>query len=563
MVTLTLSQGVIIWRCGPGRDERSRMLYHHALARALRDIGTDVVFGVLGDANLFAIDAYERELGGRYVSFAHEGGAVLAAGGYTSTSGRLGVVTVTHGPALTNTVTALVDAARDRTPLLLLAGDTDPGDQENLQNIDQHSIVAPTGAGWEQARRPESVVEDVQRAARRAVAERRPVVLNVPVTFQWTEIPEGGGVTMVTLAEPPSAAPPADALEDALGILASARRPIVLAGRGAAHARAELEALATAIGAPVSTTLRGKGLFTGNSHDLGIFGTLSHDVALETIGKADAVIAFGAGLTQWTTDKGALLEGRRVVRVDHDPTAIAGRPGVDAAVLGDAAAVATAMLTALTDAGVKPGGFASAALESALKEQAAVRRQAPPTDHVDLVQALRTIEDEFPAERTLVVDDGRFIISTFRELSAPDPTAYVHTCSFASIGLAVASAVGAQIGAPHRPALVVCGDGGFMSAGLNELSAAVRHGVDMVVVVVNDGAYGAEHMQFRARGMDPAISTFDWPPFAPLAEAMGATGIEVNDHADLDRALRRIVDRDRPVLIDLRVDPDAVPTPGY
>ncbi|MGQ2912183.1 thiamine pyrophosphate-binding protein [Aeromicrobium sp.] len=540
------------------------MYYHQALARALHDIGTDVVFGVLGDANLFAIDAYRRDLGGRYLSFAHEGSAVLAAGGYTATSGRLGVATVTHGPALTNTVTALVDAVRGRTPLLLVAGDTDPADQENLQNVDQHAVVLPTGAGWEQARSPLTVAKDVERAARRAVAERRPVVLNVPVTFQWVEVPDHERARPVGLHDHPAPTPADEALDEALGILASARRPVVLGGRGAAGARAELEQLAAALGAPVATTLRGKGLFGGHPHDLGIFGTLSHDVALDTIGKADCVVVFGAALTPWTTDKGSLLEGRRVVHVDLDPASLAVRAGTDAAVVGDAGATARAMTAALRSAGVEPTGFASVSLESALKDRLATRRDAPPpSSGIDLELALRTIDDELPQDRTLVIDDGRFIITSFRELSAADPRAYVHTCSFASIGLAVASAVGAQVGAPHRPALVVCGDGGFMSAGINELSAAVRHGTDLVVVVVNDRAYGAEHMQFRARDMDPAISTFDWPDLAPVATALGATGVQVDDHAGLHRALQVVAERDRPVLIDLRVDPDAVPTPGY
>ncbi|NKY57317.1 thiamine pyrophosphate-binding protein [Nocardia flavorosea] len=540
------------------------MLYHHALARALWESGTNTVFGVLGDANLFAIDSFRREFGGRFVSMSHEGGAVLAAAGYSATSPGLGVATVTHGPALTNTVTALVDAARSRTPLLLIAGDTDPADQENLQNIDQHAVVAPTGAGWEPARRPETVAEDLERAARRALAERRPVVLDIPVGFQWADLatpPRSLGA--LTDYRPAATGVPIESIDAAAGLLAAARRPIVLAGRGALGARAELEHLAAVLGAPVATTLRGKGLFRGNPHDIGIFGTLSHDVALEVIQRADTVIAFGAGLTAWTTDKGALLENRRVVRVDTDPANLAFRPAVDVSVWGDAATVARALTAALGETGTAPTGFASAELGQALRDRAARQRQTPPVTGIDLVCALRTIDDEFDRERTLVIDDGRFIITGFRELSAPDPAAYVHTCSFASIGLAVASAVGAQIGRPQRPVLVVCGDGGFMSAGINELSTAVRHGVDMVVVVVNDNAYGAEYMQFRTRSMDPAISTFDWPSFAAIAEAVGAIGIEVVDHRGLDHALRMVAERDRPVLIDLRVDPDNVPTPGY
>ncbi|PUA82633.1 thiamine pyrophosphate-binding protein [Nocardioides currus] len=549
------------------------MHYHQALAHALRGAGTEVVFGVLGDANLFAMDSFVRETGGRYVSFAHEGGAVLAAGGFTSASaGRLGVATVTHGPALTNCVTALVDAARSRTPLLLLAGDTATGDRDNLQNIDQAAVVSPTGALFERARTAQSVVEDVQRAVRLAWSERRPVVLDVPVELQWQEVDlPSSAFDLRTVTARPLAVPETASLEDALGILASARRPIVLGGRGAADARAELTELAAQLGAPVATTLRGKGLFAGHPVDLGIFGTLSHDLASETIARADVVVAFGAGLNAWTTSKGELVAGKRVVHVDHDPSTLVTGIGATVSLLGDAAMTARALLDGLREAEVEPTSFADATLEAALEERQAALVVTPdslPTtaDGLDVELLWRQIDQALPADRTLVVDDGRFIITAYRELGVAQPAAYVHTCSFASIGLAVATAVGAHAAAPQRPILVVCGDGGFMSAGLTEVSTLVRAGVPALLVVLNDGAYGAEHMQFRARGMDPTISTFDWPDLAPVAEALGARGFTVRTHADLAAALAEVVVDGAvtgPVLLDVKVDPDRVPTPGY
>ena len=161
------------------------MLFHEATARALSDHGVTTVFGVLGDANLYAMDAFQRHAGGTFVSMANEAAAVLSANGYARTSGRLGVATVTHGPALTNTVTALVESVRDRTPVLLIAGDTAVADRENFQNISQRDVVMPTGAGFEQVRTPHTVAEDLTTAIRRALLERRPVVLNMPVDFQW------------------------------------------------------------------------------------------------------------------------------------------------------------------------------------------------------------------------------------------------------------------------------------------------------------------------------------------------------------------------------------------
>ena len=142
----------------------------------------------------------------------------------------------------------------------------------------------------------------------------------------------------------------------------------------------------------------------------------------------------------------------------------------------------------------------------------------------------------------------------------PEPTAYVHTVNFGSIGLGMGNAVGAAFGAPGRPVLLVTGDGGFMLGGLAEFTSAVRHGVDLVVVVLNDGAYGAEHIQLRNKDMDPSIATFQWPDLGPVATALGGLGLTVRNLAELDDALAAIERRDRPVLIDVKLDPDAVPS---
>jgi thiamine pyrophosphate-dependent acetolactate synthase large subunit-like protein len=540
------------------------MLFHEAVARGLADHGVDTVFGVIGDANLYLMDGFQRHAGGSYRSCANEAGAVLAANGYARTSGRLGVATVTHGPALTNTLTALVESVRDRTPLLLVAGDTAVTDQENFQNIAQRDVVLPTGAGFEQVRAPETALDDLARAVGRALLERRPVVLNVPVEFQWAEV-EHRRVEPACTA-PQSVAPDPAALDAAVGIVATARRPVVLAGRGAAspQARTALLRLAERIGAPVATTLRAKDLFRGERFDLGICGTLAHEVALQTLTDADCVVAFGAGLNKWTTAEGSLLAGKRLVHVDVERASINRHAVADAPVVGDAVAVADEIVDWLDQAQAKPTGFASQALADRLAERAYEHFTDTSGDGaVDLRTAMDRIDRSFPADRTLVLDGGRFIFSAFTRLHCPEPSAYVHTVNFGSIGLGMGNAIGAAFGAHGRPVLLVTGDGGFMLGGLAEFGTAVRHGVDLVVAVFNDRAYGAEHIQFRDRNMDPAISTFDWPDLAPVADALGGRGYTVRTPADLDAALATLTDRDRPVLLDIRIDPDRVPMPGH
>jgi acetolactate synthase-1/2/3 large subunit len=538
------------------------MIFHEAIARALSDHGVSTVFGVLGDANLYAMDAFQRQLEGTFVSMSNEAGAVLAANGYARTSGRVGAATVTHGPALTNTVTALVESVKDRTPVLLVAGDTAVVDRENFQNISQRDVVVPTGAGFEHVRAPRTVAEDVAMAIRRAVLERRPVVLNVPVNFQWEQV-EYSPVPQRWLASQAVLPDPA-VMDRAVGVVASAKRPIVLAGQGAAtpKARTALLRLAGRIGAPVATTLRARDLFRGEPYDLGICGTLSDEVALDTIMRSDCVIAFGASLNTWTTAEGSALDGKKLVQVDIDRAALAQHSRVHVGVVGDATTVADGLVSWLDEAEVKPTGFASPELAERLAARSGHDFKDRSTEAtVDIRTALTRLESAFPKERTLVLDGGRFIHHALRLLHVPEPRAYVHTVNFGSIGLGMGNAVGAAFGAPGRPVLLVTGDGGFMLGGLAEFSSAVRHGLDLVVLVLNDGAYGAEHIQLRGKGMDPKISTFEWPDFGPVATALGGQGYTVRDLTELNEALAAIEHRDRPVLIDVKLDPDAVEKP--
>ena len=164
------------------------MLGHDAVAQALVDHGVDTVFGVLGDGNLFIGENLQRQHGVNLVGATHEANAVCMAEGWAKATGRLGVATVTHGPGLTNTITALVEGVKNETPMLLVAGDTPIENEQHLQNLDQHALVVATGAGFQPVRNVETIAEDISTAVRRAHAERRPVVVNVPLNIEWEEV---------------------------------------------------------------------------------------------------------------------------------------------------------------------------------------------------------------------------------------------------------------------------------------------------------------------------------------------------------------------------------------
>ena len=530
---------------------------YQSIARAVQDHGVETMFGLMGDANLFMVDHYVRACGGTFVPAAHEGSSVLMALAWSHVSGRIGVATVTHGPALTNCVTALTEGARGHIPMVLLAGDTPVMNPANLQNIDQRETVKVTGAGFEQMRAPETATRDIAHAFYRARVEKRPIVLNMPADFMWQEVAHEKVVFPAFHA--PAYVPEGDDLDQAIGMIASAKRPIILAGGGATDARDKLIRLADRMEAPLATTLKAKGLFNDHPYNMDIFGTLSTPAAYEVIDKADCVVCFGASLHHFTTDKGKLMQGKRVVQINDTVTEVSKNYHPDAALVADAGLTADNILWWLDEAGIAPTAFTRELDMEALTAHPPGQPDKAAPGTVNYVHALDRLEEALPKDRILTTDGGRFMTEVWCRISAPDPRSFIVTANFGSIGLGLQEAIGASLAAPDRPVVLFTGDGGFMMGGINEFNTAVRLRQDLIVIVANDSAYGAEHIQFLDRKMDPGLSQFDWPSFAEAANALGGRGVAVDSTESLEVAIAAIESRDAPLLIELRLDPHEVP----
>jgi len=534
----------------------SQIFVYQSIARAAKDHGTMQMFGLMGDANLFMADSFVRECNGNFIPAAHEGSTILMAAAYAHVSGKTGVATVTHGPALTNCVTALTEASRGHTPMVIFAGDTPVDNPRHLQSIDQRELVKVTGAGFIQLRSPATVTEDVAQAFYRARVERRPIVLNMPADFMWQK--SDYAIKILDVFTKTGGAAEGDTLDNAIGMIASARHPLILAGGGAIHARDALIRLADRLEAPLATTLRAKGLFNDHPYNIDIFGTLSTPAAYDLIAQSDCIICFGTSLHDFTTDRGKLMKDKRVIQIDVEPTAIGGGLHPDVALVADAYLTAKTILYWLDEAEVPESGF-TRELDTATLTAHATGSGKTSGDFVNYVDTLTRLEDALPKDRVLVSDGGRFMTEVWCRISVPNPRSFVGTVNFGSIGLGLQTAVGAAIAAPDQPVVLFSGDGGFMMGGINEFNTAVRLGLDLIVIIANDSAYGAEHIQFVDRNMDPSLTEFAWPSFAQIAKSLGGEGHEVRSNEQLDEALKALEKRSRPFLIELRLDPANVP----
>ncbi|GAA0823900.1 thiamine pyrophosphate-binding protein [Streptosporangium amethystogenes subsp. fukuiense] len=537
--------------------------FHAELARVCAELGTPL-FGVTGDSNLFFVDSFVRR-GGRYVAVTHEGAAVLMAAGYASVSDRVGLATVTQG-AITNAATALADATRSRLPLVLFAGETPSWDDDNVQRVPTDAIVRSSGAEYLRLEHLADADDVLSLAFRRARRSARPVVVGIPTDHTHEPCSLSGALSgslsgsLSGLAQ--EVVPTRDAVRAAVEVLLRTRRPLILAGRGAiAEAdRTATLALARRLGARVATTLRAKELFRGEPADLGIFGGLRSGRSAVYFDAADVIVAVGAGLNSYTTHQGTATHGRHVVHIDVDAAKARSTPFVH----GSAAATARALLEELAAQGVDSDRPLWDVAGSAEPEPARAEVSAEPSGDrrpgtVEYIESLELLESLLPPDRLLTVDGGRIFFESVRRISVASPRDYVHTMSMGSIGLGLSLAMGAAVAAPTRLSVAVSGDGGFMLGGLSEFTTAVRRRLKLLVVVLNDGCYGAEHHHFVKRGHDPATTYFDWPDFAPVARSLGGHGVEVRRPADFQHVADAIAAGSWPLLVDVKLDPNRIP----
>jgi acetolactate synthase I/II/III large subunit len=533
-----------------------------AVGQGLAKLGAEVVFGVVGSGNFHITNGLIAG-GARFVAARHEGGAAVMADAWARTTGQPGVVCVHQGPGLTNAMTGITEAAKSRTPLLVLAAEA-PEIRSNF-HVDVAGLAAAVGAVPERLYSPASALADAHRAWQTALG-RRTVILALPLNVQaapW----EAATVQAAPRTYPPAPSP--EAVTAVAVLLRGADRPVFIAGRGArgpagarghtgqASARAELERLADACGALLATSAAAKGLFRGNPWDLDVSGGFASPLAAELITGADLIIGWGCSLNMWTMRHGKLIgPGTTLVQVDDDPTALGAHRAVHLGVVGDVAETARAVAGALADSAAA-AGYRSPSLREQIAGE--VRwRDVPFADEsdgqrIDPRALSIALDDLLPAARTVAVDSGNFMGYPSMYLSVPDEAGFCFTQAFQSIGLGLASAIGAAVARPDRLAVAALGDGGALM-GVSELETVVRLGIPMVVVVYDDEAYGAEVHHFGPDG-DP-LDTVRFPPadIAAIGRGFGFEGVTVREVADL-AAVRGWLDgpRERPLLIDAKV----------
>ncbi|MGK3648696.1 thiamine pyrophosphate-binding protein [Pseudarthrobacter enclensis] len=486
------------------------------------------VFGVMGNGNVYFLDAAEQQ-GLRFTAVRHEGAAIAAADAYYRASGRLAAGTTTYGPGYTNALTALAEAVQAQIPVVLVTGDA-PTSGARPWDVDQAAIAAGLGATTFTVTRDEAGAV-TRQAVEYALTRRTAVVLAIPYDLAALETADE------ELPEPTAAQVTDDGgtnLARIARLLAGARRPLILAGRGAhlAGAGQELRELADRVGALTTGTALALNLLNGEGY-LGVAGGFGTDTAAGLMGEADVVLVAGASLSPFTMRFGRLLSPDAIV-VQIDTAVEPTHPRVDLFVRADAKAAASRLLS-LVDGEATAGPWrAEAARRLAFGPGHAAGSAETVDGRLDPRALASALDALLPERRTVVQDGGHFIgwAPMYWNIPRPQDLVMVGT-AFQSIGLGLASAVGAARALEDGRTLVLAsGDGGFLM-GLSDLEPLIGAARSAIVVIYNDAAYGAEIHQYGSQGLTEKPMLIPEVDFSGVARALGAESAVIRSIEDL------------------------------
>ena len=537
------------------------------LAQAFKAEGVEVVFALMGDANMYWAAKMADEYGVQVVHARHEHCACAMADGYARGTGKVGVASTTCGPGFTQIMTALAIAARGNVPMVVFAGDAPIGAAWYLQQIDMAPLTLATGAHYVPVKSLDRLLDNVREAFQVAASERKPVVLGVPMDLQAQEFPYMVDYTPSTDIVPTAQRPHPDPVivDRLVDMIEEAERPIILAGRGAVRsgARQVLAEVAEKAGALLANSLFGKGVFDGDPYALDIAGAFASDFARERFAEADLVIGVGAGLGHYTTEGGYLYPMAKVAQIDVNPRGLwQGLRTADLHVRADAKAAGEAILKRMAERGVSKTGFRTADMAAQIAADSPDAKEFPVQPNmVDPRKMVLELDRTIPKDWDIVVGGGHYFSMAMTHMKGRPAEKYHVVNDFGAIGSGLPAAIGIAAARGDGKVALIEGDGSLLMH-IQELETIQRHGIKMLINIMNDGGYGAEFHKFRARNIEAKQAIHGRADLAGMATGFGLAGSTINRMGEMERLFSEHERSNIATLWDVHTD-DKIPSRAY
>jgi thiamine pyrophosphate-dependent acetolactate synthase large subunit-like protein len=537
------------------------------LAQAFKAEGVEVLYALMGDANMYWAAKMADEYGVQVVHARHEHCAAAMADGYARATGKVGVATTTCGPGFTQIMTALTIAARGNVPMVVFAGDAPMGAAWYLQQIDMAPLTLATGAHYIPVRSIDRMLDNVREAFQVAQVERRPVVLSIPMDLQAQDYPYMAdympSADIVPVAQRP--VPDPTIVDRLIDMIEAAEKPIILAGRGALRSGAKdaLEELAEKSGALLATSLFGKGLFDGNPYALDIAGAFASDFARERFAESDLVIGVGAGLGHYTTEGGYLYPMAQVAQIDVNPRGLwQGLRTADLHVRADARAAAEAILKRVGERGVAKSGFRTGDIVAQIAADSPDSKEfLVQANTVDPRKMVLELDKAIPKDWDIVVGGGHYFSMAMTHMTGRPADKYHVVNDFGAIGSGLPAAIGIATARNDGKVALIEGDGSLLMH-IQELETIQRHGVKMLINIMNDGGYGAEFHKFRARNIEPGQAIHGRTDLAATASGFGLRSATVTQMGKMPALFAEHERANTATLWDVHTD-DLIPSRAY
>jgi pyruvate dehydrogenase (quinone) len=534
-----------------------------AIWKMLEDAGVKRCYGIVGDALNPVIEALHRNGNIEFIHVRHEEFGTFAAVADAYLSHNLVAVCGTAGPGVTHLINGLIDARKERAPIIAICGDVETSlmDTCALEELNPYLFFQTASLYVGRLVCPEQVRSIVQTAIRTSILEEGPTVISIPGNIAAADAPSESFT--LTIPKIPMMLPSYEDIDLAAGLINEAKTVAIFGGEGCRDSHELVIALAEKIKAPIGYSFRGKQwLEYDNPYAVGMTGLLGYGGAYDAINHAEVLLLLG---TDFPFSEFLPNDKVKKIQIDKNPKHLGRRTNIDIGLAGDIQETLSHLIDKVNQK--EDTKFLEKHLHETEKFSQRMGHYLTKGPNISPIRPeylIGSLNEIAANDAMFFVDTGTACIWAARYIKGSKNRRLFGSFSWASMANAAPNAFGAQLAFPGRQTIAICGDGGFTMLALGDLLTQVQRKLPIVHIILNNSSLEFVHIEMEEFGMDPFGVDFQTPNFAKVAEAMGAKGIRLENPADVKSGLEEALSYKKgPCVVDVVVDPRALSIPSH